>query len=292
MYELPEPNSGKYISVNITGGLGNHMFQIAAVLIYNKHLVDKKQIVFRYEEDLHNTHNLPRKTFWHNLLKDQFVVLSPSEYDKINFIEIYEAHAHENMHAPFPVCPPSIVFKGYFQSFKYMDNDIRQSMINMIYSNAELVSKVAEKYAEIKCALGTENDDEIVSMHIRRTDFIYLQTFNYILQLDYYREALKIAGKKKIVVFSDDIAWCKANVTRDLYEYDDIYFVDLNNVEQEFLLMSMCKHNIIANSTYSLWASFLSKHDNKIIIAPNNWYGPTGPQKWEPVYHKYITHRL
>lgn len=284
--------SGKYISVNITGGLGNHFFQIAAVITYNKHLVEKKQIVFKYEEDLDNLHNLPRKTFWHNLFKDQFLVLPPSEYNEIKFIEIYETHPHANMHPPFPVCPPSILFKGYFQSFAYMDDDIRQQLIDIAYSNKELVKIVADKYTEIKNTLNAEDDDDIVSMHIRRTDFIYLQTFHYILQLDYYKEALRIAGKKKIVVFSDDIAWCKENVTKDLYEYDNIYFVDINNVEQEFLLMSMCKHNIIANSTYSLWASFLSKYDNKIIIAPNNWYGPAGHKIWEPVYHKYITNRV
>lgn len=54
--------------------------------------------------------------------------------------------------------------------------------------------------------------------------------------------------------------------------------------------MTMIKHNVIANSTFSLWALFVSSYTNKIIIAPQKWYAEHGGAKeWREVYHKYIT---
>ncbi len=281
-------NAVKYMSAEIMGGLGNHLFQIAAVLAFQKHLQEKKQIVFKKAENLPNIHNLHRKTFWDTLFKDQFTIIEPDEYDKLFELNIGERHAHIYTQ-PFDYCPHSFKLCGYYQSFNYSTDDIRQQMIALLNSNKELIDTVKTKYEEIKQTLGA-TDDEMVSVHIRRTDFIYLQTFNYILQFDYYTQALNIINKKKLVIFSDDIEWCKENITPALYPYEAIYFVDINNVEKEFLLMSMIKHNVIANSTFSTWASFISQHEDKIIIAPKNWYGPTGPTEWQEVYHKYITY--
>jgi hypothetical protein len=279
---------GEYMSAEIMGGLGNHLFQIAAALAYHKKLVEKKTIVFRNDTQLHNTHNLPRKTFWDTLFKDQFTVLDPEEYNSLFRIHIREQDNHKYTE-PFVAYPHNFKLNGYFQSFNYISDDIRQQMINYLNSNKELVTEVKNKYDDIKAILSS-TDDDMVSVHIRRTDFIYLQTFNYILDFDYYKQALDIVNKKKLAIFSDDIEWCKQNVTQTLYAFEAIYFVDINNVEKEFLLMSMFKHNIIANSTYSIWASFVSQHDDKIVVAPKNWYGPTGPKEWDEIYHKYITH--
>ena len=186
----------------------------------------------------------------------------------------------------------NILFKGYFQSFKYVDDDTRTQMINYIYSNAELMHAAYDKYNEIKSFFGpTTTDDDMVSVHLRRTDYILLSDYHHNLSMDYYKDALKIANKKKIVVFSDEIEWCKDNIGKNLYEYDDIYFVNTNSVEIEFILMSMFQHNILANSTFSLWASFISTYQQpKIVIAPKQWYAEKGPKNWNELYHKYITH--
>ena len=281
-------DTGEYMSAEIMGGLGNHLFQIAAAIAYHKALSEKKKIVFRNDLNLPNQHNLPRKTFWNTLFKDQFTVLEQEEYNKLFPVNIGERHPHKYMQ-PMHDCPHSFKLAGYYQSFKYVNDDVRMQMITLLNSNKQLVAEVKDIYDEIKNALSA-TDDDMVSVHIRRTDFIYLQTFNYILNFDYYTEALNIVNKKKLVIFSDDIEWCKENITQSLYPYDAIYFVDTKKVELDFLLMSMFKHNIIANSTFSIWASFISQHEDKIIIAPKNWYGPTGPKEWDEIYHKYITH--
>jgi hypothetical protein len=282
-----------YTSIEIVGGLGNQLFQIAMILYFIKQSLQKgnnRYLVFNYEENLENTFNLPRKTFWHTLFKDQFNVLQPEEFKEIepSFEICKQKDHHKYQELPY-VTTNNILFKGYFQSFKFIDDEIRQQMIDHIYSNQHIVEEAKNKYNEIKQVL-TATDDDMVSMHIRRTDYVYSSNYHHNLDLRYYKKALNLAAKSNIVVFSDDIEWCRQNISRTLFPYTAIYFVDTNNVEMDFLLMSLFKHNIIANSTFSLWASFISQHQDKIIVAPSIWNGPAGPKEWDELYHKYITH--
>lgn len=277
-----------YVSTEIMGGLGNQLFQIANVITYKNLIDENKEIVFKYEEDLYNNFNLPRKTFWHSLFKNQFNVLKADEYNEINFIPSYERISYKNLMNSYIKVPFSIQFNGYYQSFRSYNNDIRNIMRRHIYSNEELVTKAKELYEEIKRSLNS-NDDDLVSVHIRRTDYILSSDHHYNLQLDYYKKALETANIKKVVVFSDDIQWCKDNINREVYNYDDIYFIDINDVAIEFLLMSLFKNNIIANSTFSLWASYISDYENKIIIAPKQWVGIKVNADYSEIYHEYIT---
>jgi len=164
-------------------------------------------------------------------------------------------------------------------------------MIEYIYSNKEIVGKVEKIYNNIKKNFECY-DSEMVSLHFRRTDYIYEEDWicNLAEDFNYYKDALNIVNKKYLVIFSDDIEWCKTYMNNNFNEYKNIYFVQENDVAIEFLLMSMFQHNIIANSTFSIWASFISKKNNKIIIAPKNWYSKNGSKKWQEIYHKYITH--
>jgi hypothetical protein len=288
-----------YASIEVAGGLGNQLFMIAALLHYVKickgrfgsHGRIDKEIVFEYRESLYHRHNLPRKTFWHSLFKDQFTVLSHADFEALECKPFCEKYAHAFQELPYNY-EKNILLRGYYQSFRYIKDDIRQKMIQYIFSNSELVNEAKKHYTNIKEFFGPDtHNNDMISIHVRRTDFTVLKDYNYNLGLDYYQQALKIANKKKIVVFSDDISWCKSNINEDVFECDSIYFVDINNVEIEFLLMSMYQHNVIANSTFSLWASFISTYDEpKIIIAPKQWYAENGPKTWNEVYHKYITH--
>lgn len=271
-----------YISTDIMGGLGNQLFQIANVLLYNNYLNEKKQIVFKNDDKLFNYFNLPRKTFWNSLFLNQFKILNETEYNQIKFAIITEKENHKNLIEPFTFCPYNILFKGYFQSFKYYDENLRNQMRTLLYSNQNLVNKAKEKYTEIKDFLKSNNDD-LVAMHIRRTDYVYHNDYHYLLDLDYYKKALDITKDKKIVVFSDDIEWCKLNFSKDFY------FIDINDIEIEFLLMTLFKNNIIANSSFSLWASFISPYDDKLIIAPKTWYAEKGPKDWNEIYHNSIS---
>ncbi len=117
---------------------------------------------------------------------------------------------------------------------------------------------------------------EAVSVHIRRGDYLSnanaAQTFAIVPQT-YYTQAMAYMRERvnnpKFFVFSDDIAWCKTFLD------DTCEFVDINHGADSYndmRLMSMCKHNIIANSTFSWWGAWLNTNPQKIVIAPKVWF--------------------
>lgn len=272
-----------YISTNIQGGLGNQLFQIANLLIYYNKINEKKEIIFKYEEKLDNFFNLERKTFWNSLFLNQFKLIDKEKYDKLNFQIINEKEPHKSFINLLNDMPGNIKFDGYFQTFKYYDSIIRYQIKSLLYSNESLVNSAVNHYNNIKNNFNV-TDDDMISMHIRRTDYVYSSDFHHPLELDYYKKALDIAKNKKVVVFSDDIEWCKSVFNNDMY------FVEINNVEIEFLLMTLFKHNIIANSTFSLWASYISPYQDKLVIAPKQWYANNVSIDYNELYHNYITH--
>ena len=77
-----------------------------------------------------------------------------------------------------------------------------------------------------------------------------------------------IGDYKNIVVFSDDIPWCKENLI-----FDNIIFIEGNKDYEDLWLMSLCEHNIIANSSFSWWGAWLNENKNKKVVSPLNWFG-------------------
>jgi len=92
--------------------------------------------------------------------------------------------------------------------------------------------------------------------------------------MDYYRNAISYMKNKGVnifYIFSDDIEWCKGH-----FSYiDEIIYVEGNINIKDLALMSICKNNIIANSSFSWWGAWLNKNDDKIVIAPSTWFGPS-----------------
>ena len=93
----------------------------------------------------------------------------------------------------------------------------------------------------------------------------------------YYARAIKTMNEsvnpELYVIFSDDIQWCKENI-REMVGNREVVFVDWNKGEQSFRdiqLMTLCKHNIIANSSFSWWGAWLNNHENKVVMAPEVW---------------------
>jgi hypothetical protein len=121
-----------------------------------------------------------------------------------------------------------------------------------------------------------KSENVSVSVHIRRGDYVSIQKIanrHGVLPLSYYETAMDHMVNKfpqaHFFVFSDDIAWAKENYPKKY----PVTFVSGSGIEdyEELVLMSICAHNIIANSTFSWWSAWLNQNPTKIVIAPKQW---------------------
>lgn len=110
---------------------------------------------------------------------------------------------------------------------------------------------------------------DTVSLHVRRGDYLQLGRAFSILDVNYYHKALELVGAKKVMVFSEDVEWCKSN-----FVGPDFLIMPPTAPHLDMALMSCCEHNIIANSSFSWWGAWLNKNPNKKVVAPLNWFGP------------------
>lgn len=161
--------------------------------------------------------------------------------------------------------------KGYWQSFKYFE-DIRDRLL----SEFELVTPLDDVTLKIMDSILESN---AVSVHVRRGDYVSNKVTmknHGVCGLDYYLKAIELLEKKYdnlvFYIFSDDSEWARANFRSDLQR--ELFFVGDINSERPYFdleLMKNCKHNIIANSTFSWWAAWLNKNQFKTVICPQNW---------------------
>ncbi|MDD3060131.1 MAG: alpha-1,2-fucosyltransferase, partial [Sulfurimonas sp.] len=117
-----------------------------------------------------------------------------------------------------------------------------------------------------------------VSLHVRRGDYVSNKnatSYHGVSSLDYYYNAIETISKKIsnpiLYIFSDDIPWVRENLIVSL----PIVFIENTNTDRPFediYLMSLCKHNIIANSTFSWWGAYLNSNLEKNVIAPKKWF--------------------
>ena len=146
---------------------------------------------------------------------------------------------------------------GYWQAYRYiLDLEFKlkdsQNLIN---------TKVKEKIL----------NSNAVSIGVRRGDYVKLGVI--ICDIEYYKKAINLIDKKLdnpiFYIFSDDIQWCRKNIKLS----DKHFFVEANKDTpfENMELMSLCKHNIISNSTYEWWGAFLNKNEKKIVIYPKKW---------------------
>jgi hypothetical protein len=157
---------------------------------------------------------------------------------------------------------------GYWQSFKYFEN-IREILLREF-------TLVKELNLENKLILNQINESNSVSIHLRRGDYIKEQKNKKIYSvfgMEYYENAILYIESKienpLFFVFSDDLEWVSKNLN-----LTNAIFVDANatqNPENDLFLMSNCRHNIIANSTFSWWSAWLNQSPYKIIVAPKKW---------------------
>lgn len=171
----------------------------------------------------------------------------------------HEPHAHNYKKIKYT---KNMKMYGYFQSEKYFHHN-RNKILEQLEPSDELLVYLNSKYPDYI------NKDNVVSLHVRRGDYVNLQDYHPLLTIEYYEKALNIFDNiDNIVVFSDDINWCKNNL-----KLDKLKFVEDEKDYIEMYLMSMIKNNIIANSSFSWWGAWLNNYPDRKIVAPNKWFG-------------------
>ena len=160
---------------------------------------------------------------------------------------------------------------GYWQSAKYFEENW-----NSLSSEFEILYPPSEENLKLINILG--NDHFSISLHVRRGNYANIESVNKThgtMPLEYYEKAIRYFGdliqNPTFYIFSDDIEWARCSLK---IPYNTIY-VDINDEKSDFedlRLMSLCKHNILANSTFSWWGAYLNKNPNKSVIAPKMWF--------------------
>ena len=264
------------IKIKLSGGLGNQMFQFATGysvakknnvrLTLDLKYINKRQLFNGFE--LENVFNIYSKISFLNkqLNYKSFnfsVILNIFEKSFYNFNEPHYHYSKKILDLP-----KHSFLDGYWQSelyFKDYANEIRE-----IYSFSPNLNK------ENNLIINDINNNNSISIHVRRGDFLLKQNNNHNTNLkEYYLKAIKDSSKffknPKFFIFTDDPSWVSENFILN-HSYN---VVDINHGSKSFLdmyLMSLCQINIIANSSFSWWGAWLNNNKDKIIYAPKNWF--------------------
>jgi hypothetical protein len=269
------------IITRLYNGLGNQLFQYALArrlsLLHNVPLkLDASQIeiykirkyslrAFNIIEDFATEDDIVkikgRRSISFRRLAEKIL-----PYYKRSYIEEQFFHFDPNI----IMSPKNVYLKGYWQSERYF-KDI-EDIIRQEFTIKPEPDAINSQIAKII------TDANSVSIHVRRGDYVndnYINKIYCTCSLDYYHEAVETITKRtphpQFFVFSDNPVWVKKNL---IINYKTTY-VTHNNAEKDYedlRLMSLCRHNIIANSSFSWWGAWLNRFPEKIIIAPKRWF--------------------
>jgi len=256
----------------INSGLGNQLFMLFAGM--SKALDENKSIIIYLE--------LSNRTYYFNNFFQVLNKYISHNTDNINYSKIYnEPYFHYKK-----IPEKTEIIRGYFQSYKYFEHNFEKLIDILKIRNMQEKNKLLFKS---------------IAIHFRMGDYLTLYDNHTILPTSYYLNAINELASKinineyRFIIFSEKcndkiinkyIKILNLNIT-----FVKIYEIMPNLTDyEEFLYMSSCDHFIIANSTFSWWAAYLSnKNDDKIIMYPSLWFGPKlknnilndlFPEKW------------
>jgi len=235
------------ILTKLQGGLGNQLFQWAV----------SKNLSLIYDTDYY-------------FEMGYFLNGSQWNYELDKFKNVESVPGYYNPSIPvimdnfhYRTIPNNSFLNGYWQSEKYFKENA-----DVVRNNLK-ISKELKDYIINKYPIFGENT---LSIHIRREDYTGITHIHPLQTVEYYKNAYDTINDSTInvMVFSDDIKWCKENI-----KFNNVnYVTDENNITDMYT-MSLCKHNITANSSFSWWGSWLNSNVDKKVVAPINWFNKT-----------------
>lgn len=279
--------------VKFQGGLGNQMFQYAFAFALAKETGAEILFDFDWFKAVYTDKNVTTRTFELGAFNAECKPACEEDLklviykDKRNLLEkllwalfkIKDFKPQKNIirqknayvfEKKFLTKPNVYYYEGYFQNEKYFKHCRKELLGHFSLRSTEtLDAKNSQILEQIK---GTNS----VSIHIRRGDYVTLESaskFHGTCSLEYYEKAIEYIAKRvknpHFYLFSDDIDWVQANL-----KINHLYtVVDFNQEKSHFdlELMKNCKHNIVANSSFSWWGAWLNENPDKIVITPKNW---------------------
>lgn len=284
---------------NLIGGLGNQMFQFAAGWAlaqqkgevfkvdisgfsnYQLHQGFELQRIFPFEVEVASAEDLKAVLGWQSNRLVARLLARPSlrHFRKSSFV-VESQFGYQNLHE---LIRGDAYLSGYWQSEKYFRRfgaEIRQQFRFM-----SPLSDENKNWSELISGCNS------ISLHVRRGDYLSKKNIGVhgVCSLEYYETAVKRicehVSSPEFFIFSDDMDWVRSNL-RIPFRF---HCVENNNGKDSFndmRLMSLCKHHIIANSSFSWWGAWLNPDPDKVVIAPKKWFAsglPTGdllPESW------------
>lgn len=248
------------IVIRLIGGLGNQCFQYAV----GRYLAEIHHTELKIDISEFETYKLHAYSLNHCNIIENFA----SSKDLVGLKHVREKHFHFDPEISH--LSNGIFLDGYWQSEKYFAG-IAEIIRHELTVKSQLSGKdrvIAEQI--ISC--------ESVSVHIRRSDYLpntYTEQLLETCSLDYYLYSVEhiahTLNRPHFFIFTDDKDWTRENFQLPY----PITFVDHNGPDKNYedmRLMSLCKHNIIANSTFSWWGAWLNNNPDKIVFAPKKWF--------------------
>jgi hypothetical protein len=279
------------IKVALNGGLGNQLFQYAAgralaekhqsdlhfdvLPLYSKLQLQHIATYRRYELDIFSIdakkNDVPLKgKYFYPLVKAEYYLSRELNRMRYNYFRekdfSFDAELLEQ--------PDNTYLDGHFQSekyFKQIESKIRQEL----KFRTPLTGSNQAWQTQIESRIG-------VSLHIRRGDYVNLQknaAKHGATSLEYYRDAIRYinskVGNAHFYIFTDDVPWVMENFKTDV-PFDIVHGnASPRDAHFDMQLMSLCRHHIICNSTFSWWGAWLNPSPEKIVIAPEKWFADT-----------------
>jgi hypothetical protein len=245
-------------TVYLQGGLGNQLFQVAAGYAHSRRTKIPLQV---------RCISAGHGTYWQTYLRWVPQGVSSGPIWK-------EPYFH---YEPIPSEARQLV--GYFQSSRYF-SDYAEEIRGLLRPGPVLEEYVTTKYGHLIGGL-------YAVLHVRRGDYFKdskTQAYHGVLTEDYYRRATQqmrtFNPGIKLLVFSDDLPWCQS-----LDFLEGATFVEEPDASAALHLMSQFRYYILSNSSFSWWGAWLGEKA-VYVIAPDRWFGPTGPADYQDIYER------
>lgn len=250
------------LTIDLMGGLGNQIFQIFTLINYSIKFNQDYFIPYELISN-RNKNNTQRLTYW-----DTFFVFIKhkltKKYDqKSNGFSICNEHTLKEY--------SNIKLMGFFQDEKFFKENYQQ--ILNILKIPLIRNTIKDKYNYLF-------QGETISLHFRLGDYKYRQGKHPILDINYYINSLNYIcnpnKKYNIIYFCEKEDLDIIEEKLKLLKKPNLNFIYITNKFQDWtqlFLMSLCNHNIIANSSFSWWGAYLNDNPNKIVCYPKNWFG-------------------